>query len=319
MDDGVTDEQADGSVDTKMVQFYGDTIPVVMLADGKLYVPLRPITDALGLDFASQSRRVRADEVMGADATLVRVILLVGIRELLAIPLEQLPGYLFGIDARRVKPELRDKVLRYKREVFNVILRAVVGGELSTLALPQPAIGSPLPQADTDVELTTAEQNLQQAAVLYQAAVEQVALERRLTATEVSLADLRDKQQVMGDYVRGFILETRHEFGEVQGRLDQQERRLGQVERGMVTDDPISNAQATQISQSVKRVADLVEQRTGKRAFGMVYDTLYKEFEVTTYKKLAQRDFNAAMNWLRQWYEDEAARRQTSRERLPND
>lgn len=38
--------------------------------------------------------------------------------ETLALPLDFLPGWLFGIDAARVKPELRERIIRYRRECY---------------------------------------------------------------------------------------------------------------------------------------------------------------------------------------------------------
>jgi len=45
----------------RVVDFYGDGIPVAATPDGKPYVALLPITDHLGLDPRSQRRRVQGD------------------------------------------------------------------------------------------------------------------------------------------------------------------------------------------------------------------------------------------------------------------
>ena len=42
-------------------------------------------------------------------------------REVTALPIEQFHGWLFTIDASRVKPEVKDKLLAYKRECFDVL------------------------------------------------------------------------------------------------------------------------------------------------------------------------------------------------------
>lgn|GEM_PF-754998 len=311
----------------RMIDFYGDAIPVIRMGDGRLYVPLRPICDALNINFTPQRLRVLRDDVMAEEVVNVRVVLPVGIREMLAIPVEHLPVFLYGIEVKRLKVdegslELRDKLLRYKREVTLYIWQAFTNTELASLPAPAQAgtsgelatvergLAQPEPpaltQLPTNVELTSAEQNLEHVAALYRLAASAVALERRTTQNEAGLAELAGKHQAMADYLRGFIVDTRQQFSGLRQRSDDQERRIGKVERGQVTTDPISNAQATQISQSVKRLADLIERRSGKRSFGMVYDTLYNRFEITTYKMLAKSDFEAAMEWLRQWYEEES-------------
>jgi len=262
--------------DTRMVDFYGDEIPVVRLADGRLYVPLRPITDALGLDYASQSRRVRADDVMSEDAVLVRVVLPgAGIREMLAIPLEQLPGYLFGIDAKRVKVELRNKVIRYKREVFAVILRAVTGGELTVPALPAPPLSG---------ELTTAQQTLQMITAMQSLAQEQVELEQRVGTVE-------DKQQTMATYMRTFV-ETARE------QLRDHEQRLGLVEDQVAPEAHIDRSQQRQVSGAVKEIAYALGGN-----YAQVYGALYREFDISAYGELPRSRFDEAIGWLRAWYD----------------
>lgn len=285
------------------VNFYGDMIPVVRLEGGRLYVPIPPIAEALGLSVEGQRQRVMRDEVMAEDVRRVRVFFNGQRRAMIAIPLEQLPGLLFGVDIKRVKVELQEKLILYKREAHGHLWRAMAGDLPIALSAPASA-----PASDA---LTPAEQTLQQAALLYQAALDQVALERRMAANEAGLVELRDHHRVMADYVRGFIVETRQQFGEVRGLLDAQDRRLIGVERGQATSgDPINAAQATQLTQTVKLVADLIEQRTGKRAFGTVYNTLYNRFDIPTYKLLARSDFQAAMDWLKQWHTDEMSRQQ---------
>lgn len=42
-------------------------------------------------------------------------------REMLCLPLDYLNGWLFGVDAKRVKPEIRERLLTYQRECFRVL------------------------------------------------------------------------------------------------------------------------------------------------------------------------------------------------------
>ena len=283
-------------VEEKLITFYEDNIAVVRAENGTLYVPINAISIALGLSTDAQRRRVLRDEVLSNDLVTVQALAPDGRRRpQIAIPLEHLPGFLFGIESKRVKDELKDKVDRYRRECFRTLWRAFAVEPVA------PALPALVP----DDELTPAERNLQQAATVYQMAARQVELERRIAGNEVGLGELAARHKAMADYVRGFIVETRQQLGDLQEQSDGQGRRLGAIERGLVTSDPISNAQATQISQSVKLVASLIERRTGRRAFGMVYDTLYKQFEITTYKLLPSSDFEVVMERLRQWYDQE--------------
>ncbi|HLY31035.1 MAG TPA: phage antirepressor N-terminal domain-containing protein [Ktedonobacterales bacterium] len=107
------------------VNFYGDTI-VVAFVEGIPYVALRTFTDYLGLDWSAQRQRTERDEVLVEE---VKPIIMTGAdgrqREMLGLPLEYLPGWLFGISPSRVRPELREKVTRYRRSCFKVLWDAV--------------------------------------------------------------------------------------------------------------------------------------------------------------------------------------------------
>jgi hypothetical protein len=75
-------EEADGSasapaltpVREQTVDFYGDAIPVAQTREGGLYVPLRPLTDFLGLAFGPQRRRVLRDEVLAGQMQRVVMV-----------------------------------------------------------------------------------------------------------------------------------------------------------------------------------------------------------------------------------------------------
>src|SRR5690349_6707139 len=86
-------------VQERTVLFYGDNIPVAQAADGELYVPLRPLTDFLGLDASAQRRRVARNRILQRRARDVSFTAADGKRyAMLALPLELLPGWLFDID-----------------------------------------------------------------------------------------------------------------------------------------------------------------------------------------------------------------------------
>jgi len=109
---------------TQEVDFYGDLITVAIV-DDTAYVALRPITDFLGIEWSSQRLRVQRDEVMKDESRLIKATGADGKQyEMFSLPLEYLPGWLFGINAGRVKPELKEKVIRYQRECFRILWQA---------------------------------------------------------------------------------------------------------------------------------------------------------------------------------------------------
>ena len=101
----------------RTVDFYGDNIPVAQAEDGTLYVALRPITDFLGLQFSAQRRRVLRDEVMAERRRSVIMTAADGRqREQLCLPLDLLPGWLFGVSPGQARPEIMDKLKRYRAD-----------------------------------------------------------------------------------------------------------------------------------------------------------------------------------------------------------
>ena len=80
-------------------------------------MPIRPICDYLGVDWSAQYRRINRDAVRAESVQGVAVTTTPsangrgGGQEMLCLPLKSLPGWLFGINAERVKAELREKIV----------------------------------------------------------------------------------------------------------------------------------------------------------------------------------------------------------------
>src|SRR5215467_12222802 len=102
------------------VTFYGDVLLVALVGDVP-YVALRPISDFIGLDWSSQRQRIQRDEVLSVESQLV---LMTGAdgkqREMFSLPLEFLPGWLFGITPNKARSEYREKLTQYRRDCFRV-------------------------------------------------------------------------------------------------------------------------------------------------------------------------------------------------------
>jgi len=90
--------------------------------DGLVFVPIRPLCDALGIAHQRQHEVVKNHPILGPTVTL-RVT--VGgddkQREMACIPLKYAFGWLMGIDARSVKPEAYDSVVRYQEAAYDAL------------------------------------------------------------------------------------------------------------------------------------------------------------------------------------------------------
>lgn len=119
-------------VQQRDVEFYGDQIAAVQLDDGSIYVPIRPICGFLGIDWSAQRQRILRDAVLASEIKGVVVTTTPGgPQEMTCLPLPFIPGWLFGINANRVKEELREKIITYQRECFQVLWEAFETGRLT--------------------------------------------------------------------------------------------------------------------------------------------------------------------------------------------
>ena len=112
--------------------FYNDQITAVLTEAGVVYVPVKPICDLLGVDWSSQRRRINRDMVLSAELINIIVSTQGGPQEMACLPIDFISGFLFGINASRVRAELQEKIIRYQRECYNVLADAFADGRLTT-------------------------------------------------------------------------------------------------------------------------------------------------------------------------------------------
>lgn len=197
---------------------------------------------------------------------------------MVTLPLDLLPGWLFGISAARVKPELQEKILRYRRECFRVLWDAFKAD-----ILPQPP---PAPPPD----ISGAEQALILAEAVASLAREHLALEQRHQT-------LADQHTVMADYLRGYLQQTTRTLVDHGDRLTALELRLS-------SGATISEDQAAEIALAVKNVAKLLEKRGIANPFQQVWGDLYRRFRVAAYRHLPAARYEEVLAWLAAWYQE---------------
>ena len=133
MASGVANDMTESAlvpVEQKTILFYEDEITAVRTGDGRVFVPIRPIVERLGLSWSGQRERINRDRVLSEEVATVRVTRTEGdrqiARELSCIPLDYLSGFLFGISADRVKLEFQEDVIRYQRECYKVLSLSLI-------------------------------------------------------------------------------------------------------------------------------------------------------------------------------------------------
>jgi len=103
------------------VEFHGHAL-ITLSHNHEAYFAPRPICEAIGLDWAAQFSRIKRNPVLGPTVVMSTTVAQDGKqREIVTLPLKLLNGWLFGIEAGRVKPELRETILTYQRECYDAL------------------------------------------------------------------------------------------------------------------------------------------------------------------------------------------------------
>lgn len=125
-------------IEQKTVLFYEDEIVAVQVDDGTIYVPVRPLCKQLGLDWSGQRQRLMRDAVLSQKIQGVGVTTTPsqtgsggGVQEMLALPLDYVSGFLFGINANRVKTEIRARLILYQEKCHRILSDAFLEGQLN--------------------------------------------------------------------------------------------------------------------------------------------------------------------------------------------
>ena len=102
------------------ISFHGQTVPVFS-HNNQHYIAMKPIVENIGLEWNAQFRRIKRNEILNSAIAMMATPSNGGEQQMICLPLDYLNGWLFGVDARRVKPEIRSHLLTYQRECFRVL------------------------------------------------------------------------------------------------------------------------------------------------------------------------------------------------------
>ncbi|MDQ2808005.1 MAG: ORF6C domain-containing protein [Chloroflexota bacterium] len=274
------------------IDFYGDLVTAVLLEEQgqqQIYIPIRPIATYLGLDWSAQSRRLHRTQVL---AEVTRSVAMTateagGERELLCLPLDYLAGWLFGIDPTRVKPDLKEKVLRYQRECYHVLAQAFRTEALAVLtpatAHRDPRVTALAGQIDTvRAELTFLREHLS-AILLAEDRIEDVAgrLEQATTLLERIVGEQAQQAAQVedtADLAAGLAVAV--------AKIDERTTRLTPAHCRAVQD----------------QVTYMVEESARQRkalSYSWIYGRLKQQFGVGSYKEIDDDYFERVMAYLR--------------------
>lgn len=213
-------------LEQKTVLFYGDELVALRMSDGQILVPIKPICDLLGVNWDGQRQRVQRDEILAAESRLCTVITTGQGRQMLCLPLKYLSGFLFGISSQRVKEGLRERLLQYQRDCYEVLAQAFQEGRLSADGQLAELLNGDSPAAQA-YRMAQAIMQMARQQLILEARVERH--EQRLELLEAQLGHKErfisaDQATQISQAVKAIALElgkrsNRNEFGGVYGEL----------------------------------------------------------------------------------------------------
>jgi hypothetical protein len=281
-------------LEQKEIDVHGDPVVALRTEDGLIWVPIRHMCEALGVDRVGQLQRIQRDPVLSKSLTTLPITLSDGrTYEMDCLPLKYIRGWLFGINASRVKEAIRDKLIRYQEEVIEIIDRA---------------FSRDLPSDPLDEAMIEAlRENAMQQAQLWDAVL---AERRRLRATEQLVQELDDR---VSDHDR--LLSQQ---GQVLGRALDELASLREEQSAMVTQwsgltrllpapsDPIGPAEKAAIKALVDDLVAAAQERgirlgQGRNDYPAVWDAFKRRWDLAKYDELPRAHYEEAVAWLKSW------------------
>lgn len=257
------------SVLQKVVSFHGDQLIGVQTEDGTVYAPFNRLCENLGLQRAGQTQRIQRHTVLTDALVMLSIETAGGAQHVQCLRIDALPLWLSGVQASRVKEELREKLIRYQKEAAVVLWQAF---KPQILVEPDDTLAP-----STDAELAQLAQIAEMGRAITRMAEEQLEIRRRLDLAARAFQGIR------------------HDITDVQVRL-------GVLEDKLHPAAYITDTQAAEVSNKVKALAELL---TGKDAsknhYQGIFGELYRRYGVSSYKTIRLEQYEAVLTFLEDW------------------
>jgi len=277
-----------------LTQAGGNEVLAARTETSEIYLPVKPICTALGVNWGTQFHKIKSDEVLLESTRTLRLQTRGGPQNLVCMDMdvEAIPMWLAGIEPSRVRADLRDRLITYKRWVRQVVYEA-----FARETGIETALGAAQAMTPANPDMTSLAHIAQMAEAIATMARQQMAFESHVDTRLTAL--------------QGEIVEQREE---VMGRLDQAAavvgnllHRMNAVEGMVAPGQVISDAQAAEISTLVKAIATEMAARekgsgaTGPNPYQSVFGELYRRFRVSSYHNIPVRRFGEVMAWLKDY------------------
>lgn len=102
------------------VPFLGNEL-IIVSNDGEPYVVMRSIVDSMGLDWKSQYNKIFQRFRSCVVEITMQLPYDVQRRKVVCMKLKKLPAWLYTIQPNKVKPEIRERIIRFQEECDEVL------------------------------------------------------------------------------------------------------------------------------------------------------------------------------------------------------
>ncbi len=95
---------------------------IIATKDGREYLPIKPICEAIGVDFAAQYNKIKEHPILSSTIAIIATVGADGrAREMVCLPERFYYGWLFSINPEEVIPGLRDGFDCFLRLCYRVL------------------------------------------------------------------------------------------------------------------------------------------------------------------------------------------------------
>lgn len=96
--------------------------------NGQVFIPVKPVCQAIGIDHPSQVQRIKRHHILGPTMVIITMVAAdEKDREMVCLPLEFVYGWLFTIETGLVAESRRQDVETYQRECYEILYRHFAG------------------------------------------------------------------------------------------------------------------------------------------------------------------------------------------------
>ena len=272
----------------------GDEVLAVRAEDGTIYLPLRPVCESLGLSYRPQRRRIQRDPALEEGMREIRLETGGGRQATPCLRLSVVPYWLSTVEVSRVRPDLQDKLLVYKRWVIDKVFEAFQ----RETGIGQATAPAPTVPATRDDDTLSLAHIRDMALAIAAFAEQQIAFAAQQQAQDQRI-DILDEGQ-------GHLSARLDRAAGVVGGLVRSVRAL---EQRLSPGNVLSEEQAAEVSDQVKTVAEALTARdvaagaAPRDWYGSIYRTLYKRYNVAGYRRIRQEQYADVLSWLDHFHE----------------